>query len=298
MISSHFSLDQLRVLDAVVRQGSFAAAGQALGRATSAVSYGISRLEEELGLSLFVREGRKAQLTEAGHSILLEARTLLERAEELSVRAKELRGQWETRLSVVVDGCLPLGDLMRAVQALKAVQAPTEVTLVREYLSGVKECFDKGNFDLMVSIDFSGDAEHVAEPLSAVKLWLMAPMDHSLGGREVSRAELASEVELVVCDSGKVTKTVGARLSLGSPRVIAFSDFATKLSALRSGLGIGWMPEHLCRPYLDSGELCRLTVEGAKEHIFVPHLLRRRRQPLGRAARLFVDRLRYSAVGE
>ena len=47
------SLDQLTVFLTVAEAGSFAAAGRRLGRATSAVSYAIVNLEQQLGMELF-----------------------------------------------------------------------------------------------------------------------------------------------------------------------------------------------------------------------------------------------------
>ena len=68
------TLDQLIVLDAVAREGSFAAAAQVLHRVPSAVSYAIKGLEDALGVSLFDRTGRIAVLTPAGRRLLGEAR--------------------------------------------------------------------------------------------------------------------------------------------------------------------------------------------------------------------------------
>ena len=58
------SLDQLAVFLTVVETGSFAAAGRRLGRATSAVSYAIANLEQQLGVQLFDRDqARRPALT-------------------------------------------------------------------------------------------------------------------------------------------------------------------------------------------------------------------------------------------
>ena len=65
------SLDQLRVLIAVVETGSLAAAGRRLGRATSAVSYAIDNLEAQLGLAVFRRSGtKKPELTGPAQELL------------------------------------------------------------------------------------------------------------------------------------------------------------------------------------------------------------------------------------
>ena len=53
------SIEQIRTFLAVVEEGSFAAAGRRLRRATSVVSYAIANLEEQLGVRLFQREGTR-----------------------------------------------------------------------------------------------------------------------------------------------------------------------------------------------------------------------------------------------
>ena len=63
------TLDQLEVLDAIARLGSFSAAAQELHRATSAVSYANKTLESSLGVSVFDRSGHRAKLTESGRLV-------------------------------------------------------------------------------------------------------------------------------------------------------------------------------------------------------------------------------------
>jgi DNA-binding transcriptional LysR family regulator len=71
------SIDQLLVLLATVEAGSFTAAAKRLGRATSAISYAIDTLEDQLGLRLFDRgTTRKPKLTQQGEAIVSEARAV------------------------------------------------------------------------------------------------------------------------------------------------------------------------------------------------------------------------------
>ena len=86
------TFDQLRIFLAIVDTGSFAAAGRKLNRAVSVISYGISNLEAQLGLSLFDREGtRKPQLTVAGRALLAEARSISHGLDGLRAKVKGLR---------------------------------------------------------------------------------------------------------------------------------------------------------------------------------------------------------------
>ncbi len=61
-----FTLDQLRILHAIVSEGSFKKAADSLYVTQPAVSLQIQNLEKQLEVSLFDRGGRKAQHTEAG----------------------------------------------------------------------------------------------------------------------------------------------------------------------------------------------------------------------------------------
>ena len=69
------TLDQIAVFLAIVEAGSFTAAARKLNRATSVISYAVTNLEAQLGVSLFERAGaRRPRLTEAGRAILSDSR--------------------------------------------------------------------------------------------------------------------------------------------------------------------------------------------------------------------------------
>lgn len=68
---------ELKTFIAVVRYGSFAAAGEHIGLTQSAVSSQIQRLEESLGLALFDRTRRSAVLNEAGARVLARAEEIV-----------------------------------------------------------------------------------------------------------------------------------------------------------------------------------------------------------------------------
>ncbi|AWN21969.1 hypothetical protein DKM44_00890 [Deinococcus irradiatisoli] len=83
-----FTLAQVRVLLAVVKTGSFTAAAIETNLTQSGVSHAIRGLEEALGVRLFERHGRGAQLTDAGLRALPIARHLLDEAQRLPLEAQ------------------------------------------------------------------------------------------------------------------------------------------------------------------------------------------------------------------
>ena len=72
------TIEVLEILDAIDRRGSFAKAAQELNKATSALSYATQKLEEQLDITLFQRQGRRSVLTPAGQLMLTEGRLILQ----------------------------------------------------------------------------------------------------------------------------------------------------------------------------------------------------------------------------
>ncbi|TXI90480.1 MAG: LysR family transcriptional regulator, partial [Cupriavidus sp.] len=73
----NLDLDLLRTLVAIADHDTFGAAAETVQRTQSAVTQQMQRLEEQLGLTLFERQGRGKQLTRHGKKLLEYARQLL-----------------------------------------------------------------------------------------------------------------------------------------------------------------------------------------------------------------------------
>lgn len=104
-------LQDLAIFQAVVQEGSVTKAAQKLHRVQSNVTTRIRQLEENLGVELFLREGKRLHLTSSG-------RILREYAERLLTLAEEARG-------AVVDGA-PRGHLrVGSMESTAAARLPT-----------------------------------------------------------------------------------------------------------------------------------------------------------------------------
>jgi DNA-binding transcriptional LysR family regulator len=74
--------DVLRTFVAIAETGSFARAAKVVHRTPSAVSMQIKKLEDTLGRSVFVRDGRSIKLTTEGEALLGYARRMLRLSDE------------------------------------------------------------------------------------------------------------------------------------------------------------------------------------------------------------------------
>src|SRR5918992_5646487 len=75
MVADHRfpSLASIRAFEAAARLGSFAKAAQELDTTSASVSYHVRRLEQQLGVTLFVRHPNQVVLTESGEIVAREA---------------------------------------------------------------------------------------------------------------------------------------------------------------------------------------------------------------------------------
>ncbi|TNF28630.1 MAG: LysR family transcriptional regulator [Deltaproteobacteria bacterium] len=253
------TLDQLVVLSAVVEHGSFSAAGRALRRAQSGVSYAIANLEDALGVSLFDRSGHAPRLTEAGAALLTDARAVLDRVGRLEGRARALAAGVETEVALAIDAMVPL-DVLAEVSAAFRVAWP-EVTLrvYTEALGGVMARVMDGSARLGVTSEVGSPERLDSAPVAEVALVAVAAAGHPLAQRSapLDDAAFADEVQIVLSERGVTTPSADVNvLSACTWRV---ADLATKHALVRAGLGWGTLPEHLVADDLASGTLVAIA---------------------------------------
>jgi DNA-binding transcriptional LysR family regulator len=288
------TLDQLRTFIAAADQGSFSAAGRRLRRAQSVVSQTLANLEAQLGVKLFDRSARYPQLTEAGRSLLVDARSVADTIDSFKARAHAMRGGLEPELAVAIDVMYPMQSLTRAAAHSKKTYPHTPLRLYVEALGGVI----KPVLDRDCSIGVIGSLPTIAEefqsePLRELELVTVVGPAHPLAGRRglIPTATIAKQVQLVLSD--RTTLSAGRDFGVLSPLTWRLADLGAKHAFLKSGLGWGHMPLHMVKEDLDSGALVRIRVEGVpREPVMPMRVVYRKDAPPGPAARAFIEQLR------
>jgi DNA-binding transcriptional LysR family regulator len=281
------SLEQWAVLAAVVDQGGYAQAAAALHRSQSAVSYAVSRLQEELDVPLLTLEGRKAVLTPHGQTLLQRARSILRDMGTLELLARSLKQGWEPRLALVVDAAFPRDHLMRIVAELQQLCPNTQMQLSDAVLSGAEDAITEGVADVAVTAHIPNG--HFGEFLLDVTFIAVARPEHPLFavGHEISFEDLTRHVQVVVRDSGlKHPRDEGW---LGAERRCTVSSMDASLATVKAGLAYAWLPEHVVAESLRNGTLKALPLVTGKERRVPLHLVLVRPEVAGPAARAAVE---------
>lgn len=261
------SLDALQILDAIDRRGSFAAAGKALHKVPSTISYTVSKLEEDLGVQLFDRVGPRAHLTPAGEALLEEGRHLLRAARELEMRVRRVASGWEAELTVAVDSMFVPALLAEDVRAFNAVAEQTRMRLISESLSGTWEALLDRRADLLVGAAGEGPSGggYVVEPMGVVRFVFAVAPSHPLAAapEPLGREQLATHCAIAVADSARrmLPRTVG--LLMGQ-ETVTVPDMVSKFRLQCAGLGFGFLPEPYVQQAVRNGRLVIKQVEEPK----------------------------------
>lgn len=94
MVLTNIDLDALRTLAIAQDPGGFGRAAQQLGKTPSAISLQMKRLQDQVGVTLFFRQGRRTLLTEQGEIAVRYARRVLALNDEMldTLRGAALSG--------------------------------------------------------------------------------------------------------------------------------------------------------------------------------------------------------------
>ncbi len=206
------TLLQLEYFVAAVEHGSFSAAAAALHVAQPSLSEQIRRLEDRLGVVLFVRTNRRLVLTEAGQLLLPRARSVLEAAEGVADAVRD--GRLEAGLVALPVDTQGL-DVTRPVWTTEVVYASADPAPV----AGPVDIHGLATVPLVLPEARWGDADPTRRQLS----------DHAR--RAGVSIEPAIEVELPA-----------AAVALAARGVADAVVSRSLLAAAEQGSGLGWAP--------------------------------------------------------
>lgn len=143
----------LEIMRAVERQGSLTAAAEQLHLTQSALSHAIRKLEQQLGTSVWLREGRQLRLTQAGHQLLALANRLLPQFEHAEMQIHQIAQGQRGSLRVGME-CHPCYQwLLRVVGPYLQQWPDVDVDVKQEFQFGGMGALFGHDIDLLVTPD-------------------------------------------------------------------------------------------------------------------------------------------------
>lgn len=282
------TLEQWRILDAVVEFGGYSKAAEKLNKSQSSLNHAVAKLQTQLGIELLEVKGRKAYLTSAGETMLRRARQLLQDVEALEGLAETLNKGWEPEIICSVESIYPREDLYQIFNNFLPQSRGSRLKIRDEVISGSEEAIINKAVDIAVTnIVPSG---YLANTLTSVKMVPVTGVNNIyFTESKIKQQELQNTLQIVISDTGVKKSKLGW---LKAEQRWTVANFYEAIAILNTGVGFCWLPEWLAQGYLESSELKQLFIEDHSERVIPLHLVLPDRDNAGPAT-LLLEQLFY-----
>jgi DNA-binding transcriptional LysR family regulator len=261
---------------------SFARAADTLHVSPAAVSFQIKQIEDMTGFSVFERSGRKIALTDAGKTLLIYARIILQGVQDADQALMALRG--------FIGGRVTLG----AVSTAKYIVPHVLARFQRDY-PGVNinlrfgnrqlitDALERGEIELAVMGQPEDHADVLATAFAVHPSVIIAPPDHRLASApSLAISDLVAE-RLIMREDGSGTRLLMEQACLAAgftPRIGMTTDSnETIKQAVMAGMGIAVISRHTIGLELALGLMRTLPVDGFPV-LRAWYVVRRRSMPM------------------
>jgi LysR family hydrogen peroxide-inducible transcriptional activator len=268
-------LHQLRYFCAVADTSNFTRAAEREHVAQPSLSQQILKLEDELGVKLFDRLGRKVRLTPFGETFLPRAQRILRELTEAKCEIQDLAGG---NRGMIVLGSIPTIApyfLPSRLAHFAKVHPSIQVSIVEDTTVVLLKQLHEGKIDLaLVALPAPGD-ELVSHELAREPLFAVVPDTHRLAKRRsISLREIEGDPFLLLKDGHcfRETAVAACRRARLRPNVVFESGhFATILAMVSAGMGVSIIAE-MALEKRSGCRYLRLDDERSYRRIGVVHL--------------------------
>lgn len=237
-----YTLRQIDYALHIADTGSVAAAAASLGVAQPSLSAALKKLEEQVGLQLFIRQPSHGLVpSPQGTRFLAEARSLLAHAGDLQRLAEDTGASLSGVLSIGSFTTLAPAFMPRLIAGFGAAHPLASLRLQEGTQTALIEGLRNGSFDaaLLYVLDMPSDL--ALRPLASIEPYALLPARHPLARQEaVSLKDLAEE-PMVLLDIPPSNRYFTGLMERAGyvPRVV-FSSPSIELVRGLVGQGLGF----------------------------------------------------------
>lgn len=144
-------LNQLRYFVKLSEVQNFSKAAEELYITQPTLSQQIKRLENELGVELFIRSTRSVRLTESGQLCYEHAKAVLDGLNRLIATAEEIQRRKEGHIAVGILAVLPHWDISAALEEFKKEYPQIHITMEFDWSKNLVERLLQKELDVVIS---------------------------------------------------------------------------------------------------------------------------------------------------
>jgi LysR family cys regulon transcriptional activator len=250
-------LQQLRYLTEVVRRGlNVSEAAEALHTSQPGVSKQIRALEDELGIQVFVRHGKRlVSVTEPGKAVVTIAERILAEAQNLRRAGEEFANDQIGTLTIAATHTQARYALPKAVAAFKRKYPKVELVLHQGNPTQICEQVIAGEADMGVATEMISEyPELVSLPVYQWNRCVVVPPKHPLLRKALTLEALAQHpivtYDYAFANRSLVQKAFEVR-GLSPQIVLSAQDSDVIKTYVELGLGVGILAKMAFDPQRD-----------------------------------------------
>jgi len=240
----------LRYFVEVSRTRSFTEAAEALHTTQPTVSKAIKELESFLGMQLFARSGKRAELTADGYKVLGQAKDVVQAFHQLSMNLHQVAQELEGSITIGLSPMAGRAEFARVIVAFHSLYPRITLSLAEYGAKKVEMEIEQGKLDMGVVLLPTKQDLYEIVPFIEEKLMVILPLGHRLAKQSVvSLRQLADESFILLKEDFALHERVIALcVSLGFRPKIALesSQWPFIADLVAEGLGISLLPQCIC----------------------------------------------------
>jgi DNA-binding transcriptional LysR family regulator len=261
-----FDTTTVRLVLAIVEEGSISRAADKLSLAVAAASRRVSDLEEQLGAKLFKRVPHGVEITESGHKLLQYVRQIDNLIDRLEGDAQALNHGLDGRIIIGAPKAVVIQFLAREIGGIQRKYPGISLRIVEENSKIVQQLLRDKVIDVGIYEKKSGFLDLPKFPYKEDRLVLVYSRPHFQFSTEPVGVDEILDLPVVSLGKGSAVLAAVERAyrSRGRqfPSNFVVSGFDTMLAMVRHGLGVGLMPPDVLRSFHPEDSLASAELSG------------------------------------
>lgn len=280
------TIEQWRILQAVVDYGGYAQAANALSKSQSSMNHAVAKLQDTLGVKLLQVVGRKAELTEIGEVMLRRSRQLTVLVTELEQLAVNLKQGWEPEIKLAVEMVFDRSLLLPVLREFQLHSRGSRLIIEDTVLTGSLETITEQRADIVITHQIPKG--FIGEPLAKFHMHLVVSDQHPLAAmpQPLNPDQLSQFLQIVIRDTAQ--KPLEQQGWLKAEQRWTVNNFNEALQLVEAGIGFCWLPPFVTQ---QASNLVELQLAGGSHRSGLTYLVLPKDEKTGPCARLLYDML-------
>lgn len=259
--------ETLQIVRAVAHFRNFTAAAKHLHKVPSAISYTVRKLEDRLGVQLFLRDSKRVELTPAGEHFMEHTDKLLASLEELENSTRQMASGWEQEIRIALDNIVNQGKIYDLIHDLQEVRPETDLVVNTEVFNGSWDALYHGRCQVVLGApkdipeNIKSSGRFAWRSMGTMSWDYVVSPDHPLADIQGPLSLEALEPYRSICiqDTSRFFRQ-GYNLLLENQKVLMMPSFRATIECLLKGLGGTILPSHFAKPYIEQELLIKKDV--------------------------------------